>query len=171
MGAVLYTESSRARFIEEFLKCGRLDVASEVIGCSPVTHYNWLKKYPDYRAAFEEARDQLADLLEGEIVRRGFFGVEKAVTVAGKREVVREFSDQLAMFWMKARNRAVFGDKHDDTLKVEGELSVAAVLRNRRLKRDGQLEAAAPAGLPAAAEDGSDPVLDEVVEGMNQPTE
>jgi hypothetical protein len=127
-------------------------------GCDRMSHYHWLREYPDYRAAFERAREPAADVLEDEAVRRAVEGVEKPVTVAGQKELIREYSDQVLMFLLKGRRRAVFGDKSDDTLKVEGELSVAAILRARRLKRDGELSAAQKL-LPAASDD------DELPEG------
>jgi len=50
--------------------------------------------------------------------------------------MVTEFSDQLLMFLLKGRNPRVFGDRREDTLHVEGELSVAEIIRQRRFKRE-----------------------------------
>ncbi len=175
MGVILHTSATRARVLEGYAEFGQVRKACQEAGVSHSMHYEWLRQYPEYRSAFERMRDPVMDLMEDEAVRRAVEGVERPMTIAGKEVWVREFSDQLLMFLLKARNRRVFGDRSDDTLKVEGELSIAQILRNRRLKRHGedqaQAQIAAPAGTPAAAEDGSDPVIDEVVEGMNQPIE
>jgi hypothetical protein len=48
------------------------------------------------------------------------------------------------------------GYKQTERLEVTGELSVAAILRARRLKRDGELSAAQKL-LPAAPDDGELP--------------
>ena len=144
MGRARHTPHTRARVIEEFAKCGRVDLACEIVGVSRDAHYRWLQEYPEYRRDFEASREKLSDLLEGECIRRAFLGVEKPVTVAGQREVIREFSDQLLMFWLKARNRKVFGEKRDDTLEVAGQPSIADVLRQRRQAREkAEVEAAA----------------------------
>ncbi len=170
---LLRNSDARARVLAEFAACGQITKACEVVGIARDTHYDWLQRYPEYRTAFEKARERAADVLEDEAWRRAHEGIERWTTVAGKEKLQREYSDNLLMFLLKARNRKVFGDRSDDTLKVEGELSIAQILRQRRLKRNPEaaLKLAAPAGTPAAAEDGSDPVIDEIVEGMNQPTE
>lgn len=74
-------------------------------------HYDWLKQEPEYAAAFEDARIEVAGLLEDEAVRRAYKGTMKPVSIGGNLHIVTEFSDQLLMFLLKARNRPVFGDR------------------------------------------------------------
>ena len=66
----------------------------------------------------------------------------------GKVILVSEFSDQLLMFLLKCRNRKVFGDRREDTVHLDGQPSIADILRSRRqerLAREATAEAAAKA--------------------------
>lgn len=101
------------------------------------THYNWLKKDPLYREAFNVAWDRAVDALEAEAVRRAFEGVTKPVYHAGKRAVdiktneqgdivrdpitnapigvpavVREYSDTLLIFLLKGKRPSVYRENY-----------------------------------------------------------
>jgi hypothetical protein len=86
-------------------------------------HYDWLKKFPDYALAFEEARKEVAGLLEDEAVRRAYHGTLKPVSIAGQLVVVTEFSDRMLELLLKCRNREVFGDRQE--MKHSGEVTFA----------------------------------------------
>lgn len=76
-------------------------------------HDRWLHNSVAYREAFEAAIEESTQLLEGEVMRRAFQGtVKKKFNAKGepvidpetqKQYLEREFSDQLAMFILKAR--------------------------------------------------------------------
>lgn len=126
MGAVRHTQHTRARVIQEFRRTGRVDLACAAAGCDRTDHYRWLKKHLDYAAAFEEAREQVAGLLEDEAVRRAYRGTQRPVAVAGKLVMMTEFSDQLLMFLLKCRNPQVFGDRIRQ--EHSGELTVKRLI-------------------------------------------
>jgi hypothetical protein len=84
-------------------------------GIDKGTHYDWLRKDPEYKAQFEAAQVQAADILEDEAVRRAYVGVEKPITVAGKREVIREYSDTLLIFLLKGARP----NKYRDNVRQE----------------------------------------------------
>lgn len=86
-------------------------MACAAAGCERTAHYRWLKDYPEYAKAFEEAREEVAGLLEDEAVRRAYRGTVKPTSIAGKLVMVTEFSDRLLEFLLKCRNRPVFGDR------------------------------------------------------------
>lgn len=109
MGALHHTKHTRARVIEEFRRTGRVDLACAHSGCSRSDHYRWLKKHADYAAAFDEARMEVAGLLEDEAVRRAYHGTVKPVNVGGKVMFVTEFSDNVLMWLLEHRNPKVFG--------------------------------------------------------------
>lgn len=135
MPTVAHPPQTRARVIEEFQRTGRVDLACASAGCERSSHYRWLREDEDYRKAFEQARDEVNGLLEDEAVRRAYHGTMKPMAIGGKVHMVTEFSDHLLTFLLKCRNRKVFGDKSEDTLHVDGELSVADVIRQRRARR------------------------------------
>lgn len=122
MGGVLHNQHTRDTVIKEFRRTGRVDLACAAAGCDRTMHYDWLRKYPKYAAAFEEARKDVAQLLEDEAVRRAYHGTAKPMNVGGKLLMVHEFSDQLLMFLLKNRNPKVFRDKAStDHRFVDGE--------------------------------------------------
>lgn len=109
--------------------------AAEIARMDRDNHYLWLKKDPDYAAAFEIAQMRGLDVLEAEAVRRAHEGVTKPIFHGGKRAIdvvqnpdgsikrdetgkpigipaaVREYSDTLLIFLLKSRNPKVFGDR------------------------------------------------------------
>lgn len=52
----------------------------------------------------------MVQCLEDEAVRRGYEGVERPVTIAGKREIIREYSDTLLIFLLKAARPQKYRD-------------------------------------------------------------
>jgi hypothetical protein len=115
-------------------------------------HYLWLKKDPDYAAAFEIARGRGADALEAEAVRRAHEGITKPIFHGGKRAIdvvqnpdgsikrdetgkpigipaaVREYSDTLLIFLLKGRNPAVFGDRLKQEHGGPGEKPIPVIV-------------------------------------------
>jgi hypothetical protein len=116
-------------------------------------HYLWLKKDPDYAAAFEIAW-QRGDVLEAEAVRRAHEGVTKPIFHGGKRAIdvvqnpdgsikrdasgkpigipaaVREYSDTLLIFMLKGRNPAVFSDRLKQEHSAPGGGGITVVVRS-----------------------------------------
>lgn len=107
-----HTKRTRAKVIAEFRRCGRVDLACAHAGVDRTTHYNWLKRYRDYENEFELAREEVKGLMEDELIRRAYHGTMRPVKVGDQIFMVTEFSDRLLEFWLKSRNRAVFGDVH-----------------------------------------------------------
>ncbi len=101
--------------IQEFRRTGRVDMACAAAGCDRDCHYAWLKKYPEYAADFEAAREQVAGLLEDEATRRAYHGTLRPMSIGGQLVYVTEFSDRLLEFLLKCRNRPVFGDRQELT--------------------------------------------------------
>jgi hypothetical protein len=80
------------------------------------THYAWLTSDEEYRNAFAEAREQAADTLEDEAVRRAHEGVQRPVTVAGQKVLVREYSDTLLIFLLKAIRPEKYRERSEVTV-------------------------------------------------------
>lgn len=148
MSGVRHNRRTRARLLAEFAVCGRIDLACSAVGVSRDTHYEWLKKDPEYSKSFDDARDQAVDMLEAEAWRRAREGVPEPIVHAGRRVVetidvpeldgdgkptgktvkvdrslvVVRYSDQLLMFLLKGRKREVYGDKIEASGKDGGPL-------------------------------------------------
>ena len=122
-------------FLAAMANTASVSRAAEIARMDRDNHYLWLKKDPDYAAAFEIAKMRGVDVLEAEAVRRAHEGVTKPIFHGGKRAIdvvqnpdgsikrdetgkpigipaaVREYSDTLLIFLLKGRNPAVFGDR------------------------------------------------------------
>jgi hypothetical protein len=72
----------KAKFLKAYAITCQITKAAEMAGIDRGTHYDWLKD-PEYKAQFEAAQLQAADMLEDEAIRRAYHGVEKPITVAG----------------------------------------------------------------------------------------
>jgi len=105
--------------------------ACEVSGVGRSSHYRWLEHDPDYREAFDLARQETAHRLEAEAYRRAVEGVEKPVGwyMGQPGGYVREYSDKLLIVLLKAtmpdkyasRNEAKGQFAHIDFTKLPDE--------------------------------------------------
>ena len=59
----------RARVLEEFLECGRIDQACKAAGVSRQTHYRWLDEDPEYKAFVDQGVEKLLRQQAGELER------------------------------------------------------------------------------------------------------
>jgi hypothetical protein len=100
----------KANFLQAYTTTCSIPRAAELAAIDRGSHYNWLKVDVDYKAQFEAAKEQAIQALEDEAVRRAYLGVEKPVTVAGKREIIREYSDTLLIFLLKSARSQKYRD-------------------------------------------------------------
>lgn len=77
--------------------------ACDAAGVSRTTVYEWKEKDPEFRAAMEAVDARFVDMLQSEATRRAVIGEDKPVTVAGKREVIKEKSDFLLNSLLRAK--------------------------------------------------------------------
>jgi hypothetical protein len=107
--------------------------AAEIAGIDRDNHYLWLKKDPEYAAAFEIAWERAVDALEAEAARRAFEGIAEPVFHGGRRAVdvvvgkdgkvkidpatgkptavpatIRKYSDTLLMFLLNGNRSAKY---------------------------------------------------------------
>jgi len=89
-------------FLAAYAECGNIRVAAERANIDRKTHNYWLAHDPNYAAAFEESKEQAADLLEQEAWRRAVEGVKEPVYQKGQLVgEVTKYSDTLLMFLLK----------------------------------------------------------------------
>lgn len=121
-----HLEQSRARVISNFAEVGRVDLACEMAGVGRTTHYGWLKSDPEYKAAFDAAREQAIDLLEDKARERALAGE----------------SDRLLEFLLKGLKPEVYGDRMKTEIsgQLEVTLGIAETLRQKREERLKQIE-------------------------------
>ena len=113
-GEKTLTDAQRA-FLECYREMGVIRRACKVAKVGRSSHYEWMEDNPAYRAAFEAAKEDAADTLEAEVYRRAVTGVRKtAGWYRGKAGGhVREYSDLLLMFQLKAMRPEKFRERVD----------------------------------------------------------
>jgi len=144
------TQKKRA-YLEAFARTCRVRGAAAAAGVDTARHYEWLRRDPDYRAEYQALQEQAAQILEDEAVRRAYEGVEKPITVAGKRELVREYSDTLLIFLLKGLRPAKYRKRYDVVVEA-GESLVRAMERGKKRAAELALESDKPAQLPPVIE-------------------
>jgi hypothetical protein len=149
-----YLTNYNRAFLAAMANTANVVRAAAIAGVDRDNHYLWLKKDPDYAPAFEIAWQRGVDVLEAEAVRRAHEGVIKPVFHGGKRAIdvvqnpdgsikrdssgkpigipatVREYSDTLLIFLLKARNPAVFGDRLNQEHSAPGGGGITLVVRS-----------------------------------------
>ncbi len=124
------------------------------------TAYDWRDADPDFAREWDDALDDGIDLLEAELHRRAFEGVEKPVYYKGERVgTTRHYSDALAMFLLKAHRPARYRDNYrppepepepDDPASRSRRLREAVM---RRLDEEAAVRAEIEAEMEAKAEE------------------
>jgi hypothetical protein len=106
----------KERFLKAFRLTGNVRQAALAAGVERCQPYHVFDKDPEFKAAFEEAREHAADRLEQEAFRRAHDGLRKPIAVNGKTHWVREYSDTLLIFLLKASRPHKYRDNHQIAL-------------------------------------------------------
>jgi hypothetical protein len=106
------TAEELADFLGRLSETANVTLSAEMAGVSRQGLYNRRSADDAFRAAWDDAVDRGTDALEDEAIRRAAQGTEKPVFQGG-REVgrVREYSDTLMIFMLKARRPERFKDR------------------------------------------------------------
>ena len=100
-------------FLESFARIGIVSTAAVEAGIARRTVYSWQEVDDEFAAAFRQAEIEATEAMEQEAYRRGVLGTEKPVYQGGvKVGTVREFSDVLLIFMLKARNPGKYRERH-----------------------------------------------------------
>ena len=108
----------RPKFLKVLGETGRVLGAAAAAGIDRSAAYRARRGSSKFAAQWDEAREAAVEVLEAEAYRRGVEGVEKPLTVAGQREVVREYSDVLLIFLLKANAP----QKYRENLHIDGNV-------------------------------------------------
>ena len=121
-------------FLKLFAQNGVVTHSATAVGINRTMAYEWRKTDLVFAAAFEDAAEMAADVLEQEAFRRAHDGVEKYVVSNGrvvmyapdgeeaKPLIERVYSDKLLELLMQARRPEKFRARSD--VKVNGAISV-----------------------------------------------
>jgi hypothetical protein len=117
-------------FLDAFRRCGVVTYAAGRAGIARKTVYAWQEQDADFLAAFREAAVEAVEAAEHEAWRRGVQGVLKPVYQGGaKVGTVREFSDTLLIFVLKALKPEKYRDRVDVRQQVEATVTHQEAVR------------------------------------------
>jgi len=93
------------RFIERLRDSGNVRASCQAAGIPRITAYYWRKKYVTFAKQWDQAKEDACDVLEMEAWRRA----------------MKENSDRLLIFLLKAHRRDVYGDVVRQEIAGAGE--------------------------------------------------
>lgn len=136
-----------------FRECGRINPACAHAGIAASMHYLWLSTDPKYRAAYEQAKLEFAQVLEDEAIRRAREGVKKPVTYQGKQIEINgqpvweiTYSDVLLIFMLKGLKPGTYRDNVPQDQRDTGDTNRPFTLAdNDRLIQEAEKALAARA--------------------------
>ena len=113
------TAKKRALFLEVLTETANVVYACKQARLSRRTVYNWRNTEAEFLKAWDEAVELGIDALEDEALRRGQQGFDKPVFHQGKQcGKVREYSDTLLIFMLKARRPEKFKERSQIDHKI-----------------------------------------------------
>lgn len=119
-----FTPERAEAFFAALAETGSVSKACDAVAISRRTAYNWRVDDPAFAAGWDKAMKAAVLKMEDEAHRRAFDGVDKPVFYQGVEcGTVREYSDTLTIFLLKAHNP----EKYRENSKVElsGHLSTS----------------------------------------------
>lgn len=132
-------------FLDELAAGNATKHACEAADIGRTTVYELRAADSDFAARWKAAEDEGVEVLEQEARRRAVDGVERPVTIAGERELVREYSDTLLIFLLKAKRPGIYREhfKHEHSGPDGGPIELAVA--GARDKLAARLDSGAPA--------------------------
>ena len=103
----------KAEFVAALRNIGVMRYACDQVKVGKSTVARWRAADPAFEAAVLEALDDAVEVMEREAFRRAVVGTEKPITVAGQREVIRDFSDVLLIFLLKANRPEKYRERYE----------------------------------------------------------
>lgn len=102
----------KAAFLEALEGTASVTKACELSKLSRRTAYNWRDADELFAEAWDKAVERGTDALEDEAIRRAYHGTDKPVFQGGELVGhIREYSDTLLIFMLKARRPDKFKDR------------------------------------------------------------
>lgn len=122
----------KERFLSALRLTGNVRAASAAAGVTRSTAYGQRETDQAFRQAFDDAREEAADRLEQEAFRRAHDGTRRPIGVNGKTHFIREYSDTLLIFLLKAARPQRYRDNHRVEVDHRVEVSDAEIKARRR---------------------------------------
>ncbi|MES2136116.1 MAG: hypothetical protein V4502_03525 [Pseudomonadota bacterium] len=123
-------QANARAFLAAYRQTASITKAAAAAKVDRKVHYQWLAKWPGYKAAFQNAQEEAAQLLEDEAVRRATEGTLEPVFYQGiKCGAVRRYSDSLMQFLLRGFKPAKYSSKAEITGAGGGPIETAIRVR------------------------------------------
>ncbi len=100
-------------FMRNYLESANITLSARHIGVTRKSIYDWMEADPVFKAAVENGKEEGLDLLEEEVKKRGFTGYDQErMTKDGDVVSVKQYSDNLAMFFLKGHRPEKYRDNY-----------------------------------------------------------
>ena len=121
------TPADKANFIKKLKATnGNVSKACRAAGVGRSTAYDHKKADPDFSRLWDDTIDEIVDSMEEEVFRRAVKGTLKPVFYKGEKVgQIREFSDTLLIFHLKALRPEKFRERFDIAQNIKGELDIS----------------------------------------------
>ena len=117
---VAQQKKDKAAFLDALAETANVTWACKVANIPRRTAYEWRDADSVFADGWEQAVELGTDALEDEAIRRGHAGVDKPVYQGGEKVgTVREYSDTLLIFMLKARRPDKFKERAQIDHKVD----------------------------------------------------
>lgn len=134
----------RTKFLKKLAQTANVSLSARYAAISKSSLYAHRQKNEAFAKAWDEALGEALDELEQLVIERAKHGVEKPVYFGGKLVgTVRNYSDALAMFLLKARRPEVYARLSEEQLADADVDAAARAEVLRRIERLGHAEDAA----------------------------
>ena len=128
--------SKKAPFLAAFRRTASVRRAAAAVKIDRTMHYRWLAEDPTYAAAFEKAREEAAQVLEDEAVRRAYEGIRKPVFYQGEVvDYVFEYDTALLMFLLRGWRPDRYRERTELTGPDGGPIEVDIVDRLKAARK------------------------------------
>lgn len=147
------TPDWKTTFLAAFEQTGNVSSAARIAGVSRQHVYRVRGEDPAFAAAWDESNELATGSLEAEAVRRARDGTLRPIFNAGKKVgEVREYSDTLLIFLLKARDPARFRENSRvelagdpaNPLAVQGSIDVIGEIERLQLAFEDVADRMAP---------------------------
>lgn len=120
-GGNFRTQKWRAAFLEELSRTGIVLLASKKAGIGRFAAYKARKSDPKFAEQWDDAVDEAVDLMVAVARSRAVNGTDKPVYQGGRQVgTIREYSDTLLIFLLKAHRPEMFRDSYDLAKALDG---------------------------------------------------
>lgn len=130
------TPEKKIAFLAALAATGNVTKSAKAVGVERQTVYTWREEDADFAAAWEKAMQLGVEAMEDECKRRAFDGVDKPVFYqGGECGTVREYSDTLAIFLLKAHAPEKYRERSNVELtgKAGGPIEITETERAKRI--------------------------------------